>query len=69
MTSRKIIKRSMRRALAKTGLKQKWIAEQLNTTEVQLSRWVNSDHLSTEIIERIAKKFSMTVVEFIKLGE
>ena len=69
MTNEKIIKRSIRRALAKNGQKQKWLAAQIGTTEVQLSKWANKDHLNTATIEIIAMPFNMSVGEFIQLGK
>ena len=69
MTTKKIIKRSLRRALAKGGRKQKWLAEQIGESEITLSRWANADHLSTGKIEKVAKPFGLSVSEFISLGE
>jgi plasmid maintenance system antidote protein VapI len=63
------IKKSTRKALAELGESQTWLGEQLGTTRSQVSRWVTSEHLSTSVIEKIAKVFGMTVAEFIALGE
>ena len=67
--AKKIIKRSIGRALAKNGQKQKWLAAQLGVSEVQLSKWANREHINTGIIESIALQFNMTVREFLALGE
>ncbi|MDH3354505.1 MAG: helix-turn-helix transcriptional regulator [Chromatiales bacterium] len=69
MASSKIIKKSIRIALAKNGQKQKWLADKIGTSEVQLSKWANKDHLNTATIEMIAMPFNMSVSEFIALGE
>ena len=63
------IKRAVRRSLANIEKDQKWLAGELGTTEAQISRWVNADHLNTKIIERLANLFGLTVSEFIALGE
>ena len=63
------IKKSTNKALAEIEQNHRWLSEQLGATESQVSRWVNADHLSTSIIERIAGVFDMSVGEFIALGE
>ena len=69
MAKKKIIKMSIRRALAKNGQKQIWLADKLGLHETTLSRIANSEHVNTSAIEKIAKVFDMTVIEFLALGE
>ena len=64
-----IIKLSVRQALREAGQNQGWLAAKLKVRETKLSRWINSEHLSTSIIEQIAKAFNMRVGEFISLGD
>ena len=63
------IKRSFRRCMADVDMKQKEVATKIRVSETLLSSWVNSEHLSTKNIERLAKVFGLSVSEFIALGE
>ena len=63
------IKRSFRRCMVDSDKNQKEIAEEIGISETLLSVWVNSIHLNTKNIERIAKVFTKSVSEFIALGE
>ena len=63
------IKRSFRRCMADVDMKQKEVAAKIRVSETLLSSWVNSEHLSTKNIEKLAKVFRLSVSEFIALGE
>jgi len=55
--------------MADVDMKQKEVATKIRVSETLLSSWVNSEHLSTKNIERLAKVFGLSVSEFIALGE
>ena len=63
------IRKAVRTALAQADKNQAWLAEQLGTTDKQVSKWVNSDHLNTSVLAKMAKPFGMTVAELLALGD
>ena len=60
---------SLRMALAKRDMKNKDLAEALNTTSQQVSTWISRSSINMSNIQRICKVLDMKVSEFIALSE
>ena len=63
------LKKSMAMAMAITGIQNKQIASELNTTPQQVSSWCRKGAISQASIVKLAQVFDMRVSEFIALGE
>ena len=63
------IKKSLRIAMAQTGITQKEIAESTGTSQPHISRIKTLGSCNTEFLEKLSTAFGMQVSEFIKLGE
>lgn len=60
---------SIKVALAKRGMSQTQLAEQLRCTKVWINRLANSKSASMDTVQRLADAFGLPVSEFIALGE
>lgn len=63
------IRKAVRTALAQADENQAWLAEQIGTTEKQVSKWVNSDNLNTSVLAKIAEPLGLTVAGLLALGD
>lgn len=61
--------KSLIMAMAKKGIKNKELAEVLETTPQQISIWRASGGISRPAVVNLANHFEMKVSEFIALGE
>jgi len=63
------LSKSLKIALASSGIKNKDLAEQLGTTTQQVSNWIKRGTIKQSSIIAICNVFNMSVSEFIALGE
>jgi transcriptional regulator with XRE-family HTH domain len=61
--------KSIKVALAKRGINQTQLSQQMGCTQVWINRLANSRTASMPTVESLAEAFGMKVSDFIKLGE
>lgn len=63
------IGKSLKVALAKKGMRQNELAEQMKVSRQWIGKLANSEKAGMGSVELLANAFGMTVSEFIALGE
>ncbi len=61
--------KSLKIVLAKEDKSQKWLAEQMGTSNAMVCKWCNKKTYSWETVFSICALFDYKVSEFIALGE
>ena len=56
-------------SLAEAGKTQKWLAEKLNRSSVQITRWKKANNIRTADLQLVADALNIKPSEFLALGE
>lgn len=63
------LKKSIKKALAENGQKQKDLATKMGVTPQQVTNWCITGKISQDNLTTMASNFDMTISEFVALGE
>lgn len=62
-------KKSLKIALAKKGMKQIDLAQEVKVTGQTVTNWIRNNSISLEYLDKVCKALDMPVSEFVALGE